>query len=60
MLTWLRVQWCRRFHTRPMWPIHGRYTCPQCLRVFPVRWEDPKPQPETQQLKGAVCLENRE
>ena len=22
-----------------MWPIHGKYICPQCLREYPVAWE---------------------
>jgi hypothetical protein len=33
--------WCKRMHTRAMWPIHGRYICPQCLRVHAVAWEGP-------------------
>jgi len=24
-----------------MWPIHGKYICPQCLREYPVAWEGP-------------------
>jgi hypothetical protein len=31
--------WCKRAHTRPMWPIHGRYICAQCLRQHPVAWD---------------------
>ena len=30
--------WCRWFHGRPFWPIHGRYICPRCLRVHLVDW----------------------
>jgi len=26
-------------HSRTMWPIHGKYTCPQCLREYAVSWE---------------------
>ena len=26
-------------HRRAMWPIHGKYICPQCLREFPVVWD---------------------
>jgi len=26
-------------HPQAMWPIHGKYTCPQCFREFPVSWE---------------------
>jgi hypothetical protein len=33
--------WCKRAHTRPMWPIHGRYICAQCLRQHPVAWDPP-------------------
>lgn len=33
--------WCKNFHTRAMWPIRGRYICPQCLRQIPVGWEHP-------------------
>jgi hypothetical protein len=31
--------WCRAFHTRVMWPIHGHYQCSQCQRIHPVCWE---------------------
>jgi hypothetical protein len=31
--------WCRMFHARPMWPIHGRYICAVCLREQRVAWE---------------------
>jgi hypothetical protein len=34
--------WCKRAHTRSMWPIHGRYICAQCLRQHPVAWDGPK------------------
>lgn len=39
---WNRVSelWCRTFHARAMWPIHGKYICPTCLREYPVAWED--------------------
>jgi hypothetical protein len=33
--------WCRKMHTRAMWPIHGRYVCQECLREYPVAWEGP-------------------
>jgi hypothetical protein len=39
MLNRIAVAWCQRMHTRPMWPIHGKYTCPQCLREYAVNWE---------------------
>jgi hypothetical protein len=24
-----------------MWPIHGRYICPDCMREYRVTWEGP-------------------
>ena len=31
-----------------MWPIHGKYICPDCLREYPVVWtEVPKPEETT-------------
>lgn len=30
--------WCRRTHSKAMWPIHGRYICRVCLREYPVSW----------------------
>jgi transposase-like protein len=40
---WDRISelWCRRMHSRAMWPIHGRYLCRQCLREYTVKWEGP-------------------
>jgi len=32
--------WCRVAHTKAMWPMHGKYICPQCLREHPVFWEE--------------------
>ena len=31
--------WCRLMHPDPMWPIHGYYRCPACLREHRVPWE---------------------
>jgi len=28
-------------HNQAMWPIHGKYICPQCLQEYPVAWEAP-------------------
>ena len=25
MMNWISVVWCKRMHTKAMWPIHGRY-----------------------------------
>ncbi len=33
--------WCRTMHKQPMWPMHGKYICQQCLREYPVAWEGP-------------------
>jgi len=44
MFNRIATAWCQKMHTRAMWPIHGKYTCPQCLREYPVAWEGlPKP-----------------
>ena len=32
--------WCRTFHPRPFWPIHGHYLCPACMRTYPVPWSE--------------------
>lgn len=39
MFDQLATAWCRKMHTRATWPIHGKYTCTQCLREYPVTWE---------------------
>ena len=38
---WDRIAelWCRNLHSKAMWPIQGKYTCPDCLRQYPVVWE---------------------
>lgn len=41
MLNWISELWCKKMHVQAMWPIHGRYICPQCLREYPVVWEGP-------------------
>jgi hypothetical protein len=41
MLEKLFDAWCRYMHTRTMWPAHGRYTCSECHREYPVPWETP-------------------
>jgi hypothetical protein len=41
MLNRIARVWCRTMHRRPMWPIHGQYTCPQCLQQYVVAWEEP-------------------
>jgi hypothetical protein len=39
MLNWISELWCKKMHSRAMWPIHGKYICPNCLRSYPVAWE---------------------
>lgn len=41
--------WCRRMHSKAMWPIHGRYICPDCHREYPVAWEVTPPAVEYRQ-----------
>lgn len=41
MLDWIRTTWCKSMHNQAMWPIHGKYICPQCLQEYPVAWETP-------------------
>lgn len=38
---WNRISelWCKKMHDQAMWPIHGKYVCPQCLREYPIEWE---------------------
>ncbi len=31
--------WCSSMHPAPMWPSHGKYQCPECLRIYPVPWD---------------------
>ena len=42
----IAVWWCRTMHSKAMWPIHGRYICPDCGRVIPVSWEAGPPRTE--------------
>jgi hypothetical protein len=41
-------------HERAMWPIHGRYMCPDCLREYRIEWEEPRPQMEAVEYVRAV------
>jgi hypothetical protein len=25
-------------HSKAMWPMHGKYICPDCFREYPVEW----------------------
>jgi hypothetical protein len=35
------ILWCKTMHSRAMWPIHGYYVCPDCLRRYAVAWRLP-------------------
>ncbi len=37
--SWLNRAWCNVAHPTPLWPIHGKYQCPSCFRVYQVGWE---------------------
>jgi len=37
-MTTLRRLWCRAFHRKTLWPIHGTYICAVCKLVHPA-WE---------------------
>ncbi|HVX64996.1 MAG TPA: hypothetical protein VHA11_00265 [Bryobacteraceae bacterium] len=39
----LQALWCRAMHPAPMWPVHGQYRCPLCMRSHRVAWDDPTP-----------------
>jgi len=41
MMNWISQLWCKNMHSQAMWPMHGKYICPQCLREYPVAWEGP-------------------
>jgi hypothetical protein len=65
MLNWISELWCKRMHSGAMWPIHGKYICPDCLREYPVVWErsakaeeyaDPSLQPAALPIGSTVSL----
>ncbi len=43
----ISVWWCKSMHSKAMWPIHGKYICPDCLREYPVAWTEAAAQEET-------------
>lgn len=47
MKNWIGQVWCKKMHRGAMWPIHGRYVCPQCLREHPVAWSEDRPAAST-------------
>jgi hypothetical protein len=32
--------WCKSMHSKAMWPMHGKYICPECFREYPVAWAE--------------------
>jgi hypothetical protein len=34
--------WCHKMHKAPMWPMHGKYTCPTCFREYKLDWNVPR------------------
>ena len=42
----MSVWWCKTMHSRAMWPVHGKYICPDCLREYPVVWDSLPAHPE--------------
>src|SRR5580698_7020546 len=40
MMQRLSLAWCRTVHRGAMWPIHGFYICPRCLRKHAVVWDE--------------------
>jgi hypothetical protein len=65
MRNWISELWCKKMHSRAMWPIHGRYICPDCFREHPVAWEgrarpeeyaDPALQPNSVRIQSTVEL----
>jgi hypothetical protein len=50
MKNWMAQVWCKKMHRGAMWPIHGKYICPQCLREYPVVWDGGQPTAATLHL----------
>jgi acetone carboxylase gamma subunit len=53
---WSRISeaWCKSMHSKAMWPIHGKYICPDCLRAYPVVWDEIPAAPEAPPPRPAV------
>ena len=34
------ITWCGIFRSGTLWPVHGHYRCPACLRIYAVRWQE--------------------
>jgi hypothetical protein len=47
----MTVWWCKTMHAGAMWPVNGKYICPDCLREYPVAWNSLPAHPEYPQPK---------
>jgi hypothetical protein len=48
--------WCEAMHDSPTWPIHGRYQCRTCGRIYAVPWTEsglPAPVAHVRQIPSA-------
>ena len=52
----LTQAWCRLMHPDPMWPCHGYYRRPTCLREYPVSWANSPPMPADGEVGTAMAL----
>jgi len=59
MLNWIANLWCRKMHSGAMWPIHGRYICPRCLREYTVEWSTGAGPEAAQPIETSLNLETR-
>jgi len=53
-MDWFGQVWCKMMHRGAMWPIHGRYVCPQCLREHPVAWNEDAPAASSLRVRPAA------
>lgn len=37
---WASAAWCHFMHGKITWPIHGRYRCSRCNRVYVIAWSE--------------------
>jgi hypothetical protein len=58
---WSRMAelWCTLMHPAPMWPSHGYYRCPACLREHRVPWESAQPVMAARPSAGTLRAEAR-
>lgn len=52
--------WCEIMHDSPMWPVHGRYQCRACGRLYHVPWTEPDEKPAQTRIPALrQALEHR-